>query len=622
METITLVPTNNKNASSFTSSVIISDPKLIEHGVIDGNLWGLGKFVDQYSGYLKVFSDEGGYIKFKSNLDLTRVPLSSWNVIAYPEIYYGLKPWTPGIKPLMRGTLELPMKLSDLPTLYILVDYVVVESTSPYNVALDMWLLRDQYSRTPREGDVEVMIWLHRDGYDHYLNPPGRKIGSLKTPILIDGKLKEVVFDVWIQERIGNGWTYVAFVLNHSNSKAEIGLDITSLLNRAIENLRLRGEDLYIFSIEFGFELFYNDQVNFHASIYRFDIKVSSISNPIIIHNLSERSKRVVTWITPWGYLVDVERFNKEFTPGIIVPYDIECELCTKTLMKWFNRSLQYMKEFKNRGKPLFINIFPEKYYPEWIWRGKLETFKLPNNLLVELKKIINDGEYTYIGFSELTSCLNNEICFTNLINGYKTIRAFFPAARTFYYGSGDDELESIIRLQREAELDIVGIDIWIFDFRNNKLYIDDNLVSKIKSLASTIPRVDLIVGELGLRLNDREAYVEPWNWARPIVYERGVHLRFFENIFEHLEEIDIPLSYIGIWSWNDGIYSVSDDLDTQYVIVKCARSLGLVPKDPCSDKNINEGSNTIMNYLLILIAIMTCLTATLIFIAIRIITT
>lgn len=192
---------------------------------------------------------------------------------------------------------------------------------------------------------------------------------------------------MWIQENIGLGWTYIAFVLNHSKPRAEIDVDITFFLNRAIEYLGPRREDLYVFSIELGFELFYSSIVDFHASIYRYDLILSNISNPSIMRSLSKRSKQLMAWITPWGHLVNVDALNGEFTPGIVVAYDIECELCTRTLKEWFNRSLKYIMEFKTSGKPVFINIFPEKYYPEWRRRGQLETFALSNYVLSELKK-------------------------------------------------------------------------------------------------------------------------------------------------------------------------------------------------------------------------------------------
>lgn len=149
--------------------------------------------------------------------------------------------------------------------------------------------------------------------------------------------------------------------------------------------------------------------------------------------------------------------------------------------------------------------------------------------------------------------------------------------------------MESIIKLQKEAELDIVCIDLWSFDYKNNKLYIHSGLVSRIEILANSLPQMDLMIGELGFRLNDREAYIDPWNWARPIVYEKGARLRFFEDIFEHLGVVGINVSYLGIWSWNDGVYSISDDLDTQRVIIDHAKNLGLIPKDLCIDKHYGD---------------------------------
>lgn len=166
-----------KYISSLTNSIVISDPRRIGYSVIDANLWGLEEFKNQYAGYLEVYSGENGFIKFKSNLNLTSIPLRSWSVMAYTEIYYGLKPWTPEIKPHISLYLNLLAKIPDLPATYALVDYAIIESTTSYNLAFDIWLLKSQYVRTPGNGDVEVMIWLHRDGNGPPPSPAGRKLG-------------------------------------------------------------------------------------------------------------------------------------------------------------------------------------------------------------------------------------------------------------------------------------------------------------------------------------------------------------------------------------------------------------------------------------------------------------
>ncbi|MEM0325539.1 MAG: hypothetical protein QW733_00710 [Desulfurococcaceae archaeon] len=582
VDILNIIPVEYTSVASIVNSRVTSDPRLIGYAVIDGNLWGLIPYREQYEGYLKVYSDENGYFKVESKLNLTSTRLNPWNVVGYPEVYYGLKPWTPHIKPNMSKHLELPARLSELRTVLILVDYAVSKSTTNYNFALDVWLLRDATVRTPREGDLEVMIWLHREDFTGTLRPAGRKATTLKAPVLVDGKITELDFEVWIQERIGDGWTYVAFVLTHSKPQSEIGIDLTFFLVKAAEMLRLNRENLYVYSIELGFELFYNPIVEFQASVYRYSIAVSTREGLEPLLGLTDRSKRVVAWITPWGYPVRTDEFSRSFTPGVVVAYDIECGLCSRSLEAWFRESLRYIKAFKNTGRVVFINLFPEKYYPHWKWRGELELFLLNITVIEELKRVIGEGEGVYIGFSELTACVNNEVCLNEVVKAYRLLRELFPAARLFYYGSGGDSIEALIKLYREADLDLIGIDIWDYEYRNGRVYVASYLVDKLVKLSKVIPGHDLMVGEVGFRLYDSEGYIEPWNKHRPRVYDETAHISYYSQVLEHLMNIGLELSFLGIWAWNDEVYAIQVDPVLQSEIEKLAKNFGLLPKLFC----------------------------------------
>ncbi|MEM4913084.1 MAG: hypothetical protein QW579_02645 [Desulfurococcaceae archaeon] len=584
VDILNIIPVEHTSAFSIVNSRVTSDPRLVGYAVIDGNLWGLIPYREQYEGYLKVYSDENGYFKVESKLNLASTRLNPWNVVGYPELYYGLKPWTPHIKPNMSKHLELPARLSELRRVLILVDYAILKSTTNYNFALDVWLLRDTTVRTPREGDLEVMIWLHSEDFTGTLRPAGRRVTTLKAPVLVDGKIIELDFEVWIQERIGDGWTYVAFVLTHSKPRGEIGLDLTFFLVKATEILRLNREDLYVYSIELGFELFYNPIVEFQASVYRYSIVVSTREGLEPLLGLTDRSKRLVAWITPWGHAVGTDEFSRSFTPGVVVAYDVECGLCSRSLEAWFSESLRYIKAFKNAGRVVFINLFPEKYHPYWRWRGELEFFVLNITVIEELKRIIGEGERVYLGFSELTACVNNEVCLNEVIRAYRLLKELFPAARLFYYGSGGDSVEALTKLYREAGLDLIGIDIWDYEYRNGRVYVASYLVDKLAKLSRVVPGYSLMVGEVGFRLYDREGYIEPWNKRRPIVYDETAHLKHYSQVLEHLMNIGLELSFLGIWAWNDDVYAIQGEPVLQSEILKLAKNWGLLPELICNE--------------------------------------
>lgn len=586
LDVVDVVPSRHVDVVSMVDSTRASMPVVIDYGYIDGNIWGLSRHLELVKGDLRVYVDQGGYLRVVSDLDLSRVPLKSWDVIAYPELSYGLKPWTPQIMPNMSDYLKLPLSVSNMPRVFSLVEYTVRNSSTAYNVAYDIWILRGNTPRTPGNGDVEVMIWLHRDGPGRQPLPAGSRVGVIEVPVLIDGFTVDVDFDIWIQQSIGHGWTYVAFVLVESLPGVEVGLDISLFIKKTMDILNLNPLEYYVFSIEFGFELFYNPRVVFDAAVYKYILAMGEEVDVDALTLITEKSRRLIAWLTPWGHRVDPDGFNEDFTPGVVVAYDIECGLCTDNLRQWLRRSLGYIESFRKRGFPIFINLFPEKYHPVWKWRGELVDIVLNEEVIDELKKIIGDGVGIYIGFSELRACLSSDGCLSNLISFYRYLRERFPAARLYYYGHLGEDVGKLIKLYSEGGLDIVGIDIWSYEYRDGKIYIPRLAIEKIKALGAIIPRSRLIIGETGLRLNDREAYIDPWDKHRPVVYDEDIDVVYFENILEHIRYEEVEPGFLGIWAWNDEIFAISIDQSVQEVIIKHAIEMKLTPRYMC-DKRV-----------------------------------
>jgi hypothetical protein len=573
---IKLLPTYKTHTISVGTSEKLWDEKEIGYGYIDVNLWGLKGFERDFNGSLELKIDEQGILELNSNLILDQIRLREWNVVAYPEIIYGMKPWSDNTKRNMSSHLVLPMKISELKQIHVLIDYLVYNSSTSINMAFDIWILRSDELRQPREGDVELMIWLYRSGAETP-RPAGEKIGIYTTDLMYNGKILKTNFYIWVSRNIGNGWSYIAYVIENPIRGGEVVLNLNNFMRDAIRILGLDPANYYLYSIELGFELFYNAHINVNAFISKYWLIIDS-QNLEELKNLSIYSNKLVAWITPWGYKVDPKEFNKNFTPGVVVAYDAECGLCSTSLIEWFNISLILVKDFLNdKEKAVFINLFSEKYYPIWTWRGHLNKITINEDILKNLKIVIGKGQNIFIGFSELSNCINDQGCTKDLVEAYERIRREFPLARLYYYGSWGEDPDKIIKLKDLLNLSLIGIDIWSYEYENNRIYINKEIVYKLKKLIESIPNENLFIGEIGLRLDDKEAYIEPWNLNRPISYNEKIDEIYYSQIFEQLINLRLESIFLGIWSWNDGSYAIMKDKNVQDVITYYAEKLKII---------------------------------------------
>jgi len=285
-------------------------------------------------------------------------------------------------------------------------------------------------------------------------------------------------------------------------------------------------------------------------------------------------SPRLVIWVTPWGESFDPGSFPEYAVPGVVVAYDVECGLCTPTLRQWFERSLSLIERFRSEGREVFINLFCERYVPSWSWRGYLRGVVLPGEVVEGVARVIGEGRGVYLGFSELTSCVNSPECREKLVELYGVLRAAFPGAKLYYYGSGGDDVEALEVLKARARLDLVGLDVWEYDWTPQGVAVRERLVSKLKEIALSAGWSAVIVGELGFRVDDAEAYVEPWNWSRRRVFDESADARYYHQVLtDLLHEKGARPAYIGIWSWNDGVFAVKDEGDALQAIVSALTS-------------------------------------------------
>jgi hypothetical protein len=219
------------------------------------NAWGLGGLEWGASGGARMAVEGGGVLHAASRWRLAAVP--SRHILAYHEVIYGAKPWG---NPVCQDEsfLALPAKVGSLPRIVVAFNYTVLRARPGINVAIDAWLFKDgNRRRAPQPGDVEVMVEVRADFRED------SKIGTVTAPVLVNGRVRCVAFDVVLYEL---DWTFIKFKAREELSGV-VAVDFTYFVDRAKEVLRSRGwsrggttadavDDLYLMSLELGTEVY------------------------------------------------------------------------------------------------------------------------------------------------------------------------------------------------------------------------------------------------------------------------------------------------------------------------------------------------------------------------------
>ncbi len=290
--------------------------------------------------------------------------------------------------------------------------------------------------------------------------------------------------------------------------------------------------------------------------------------NQFITNYITEdRDLKIIMWITPWGYNYDPENFPSHYIPGVIIPYDVNCGLCSKELRRYRDISISYLSNLVKTHDIIFINLFCEKYYPSYQWRGFIKNITLPPIEVIDKIKSFYESSSNifdiYIGYSEMSMCVNSDECLINLIQVYKKLREILPNVKLYYYGTSNEDPNRLIKLYEQAGLDLVGIDAWdLVLTSNHDVVIAKSTLDKLNYLATRIGWKNIILGEIGLRVDDEEAYIEPWKWKREIKYNPNITSIYYDTIMNNLLANDIRPLYIGLWAWNDGVFSIDSRKD------------------------------------------------------------
>lgn len=199
---------------------------IFDEYILENNVWGKGVITN----YLQCifYKDIKDQVEFGWEWTW---PSSGSNVKSYPEIIFGHKPWSS-----TSTTPSLPLKISDVQSIILTLDYDLVASGS-YNLAFDIWITS---TNEPSENNIsrEIMIWLT----NNELMPAGEKIETVN--------INEVNYDLY--QHTFPGWEYLTFLAHEPLTNTSIRLE--QFLNTLID-FQLLSESEFLASIEFGNEI-------------------------------------------------------------------------------------------------------------------------------------------------------------------------------------------------------------------------------------------------------------------------------------------------------------------------------------------------------------------------------
>lgn len=197
------------------------------------NAWGVGGMVagKDYS------------IKSEFNTaDMTKGTTFNWSfplsttdmrILAYPEVIFGSGPHNPAGNPTDVAHV-FPVQVSDIAALKANYDVSYTGNLGGFNVAYDIWLSNSATATGTGAVSNEVMVWLHKGGF----NPFGDLVGTYSN-----GDLTAKIY---------HSGTYTAVVADKDMTQGTI--DIADIL-KTLKALGIVSESEYVRSIELGSEV-------------------------------------------------------------------------------------------------------------------------------------------------------------------------------------------------------------------------------------------------------------------------------------------------------------------------------------------------------------------------------
>ncbi len=253
---------------------------------------------------------------------------------------------------------------------------------------------------------------------------------------------------------------------------------------------------------------------------------------------------RIFIWIEPWMQNTTIPRWS---LPGIIIVYYCNGDImCLETL----NNSLALIRYYLNISKPVFIALYPTY----WTYRGGLSNpvyFNYSDLTYVvnSLKAIDPSGRGLIIGFSEQWGCLQSPICESTLVKTYRLLEEEFPNAEFYYYDCCIN-VNTMIRFAKEANITILGYDIYSYHYSKGVVYVNPSLLNDLSIVKKH--GFTLIIGEIGFRVCDANAWYNPSqaNPGIPIKINCTAPAVYLAEVLSQVSSL--KPAYIGIWAWDD----------------------------------------------------------------------
>jgi len=207
------------------------------------NLWATGRASGTQRMYIYPGNNTVRVISGLTNVN------TAW-VNGYPEVYVGRKPWD---QTFVYGYgVKFPIPVDKL-TPFIVSFYICINDLDPtmnFNIAPEGWIVRESVMKNPgtgpSAGDIELMVWLYRQ----YLQPAGSPRGVETIPIMLNGKIVNEQWEVWVGDM---GWTYIAFKPTSFNfTCGSVAYDPTMFIQAAKKYVPMSG--LYLLDWEVGTE--------------------------------------------------------------------------------------------------------------------------------------------------------------------------------------------------------------------------------------------------------------------------------------------------------------------------------------------------------------------------------
>lgn len=241
--------------------------------VIETNLWN----IERSDGFLKMVSNDETLLSVEIKLkNVVQIDPHRW-VHAYPEIWYGAKPWNK-LGPTDDSWIKLPERLEKMHDFSTTVDYSIMfeDAKLPYNFALETWLTRNLNRKGVSTNEVEIMVWLsHRN-----LNPAGIKVAEMKLPVILNGIETTLLFSLF---RADMNWEYFAFIVKEPVEKGGITFRWSFFLKKAMEFSKIGDwPDLYFTVIETGTEFGSPGYSNVQLAWVLKKLKLEPLNKPIL----------------------------------------------------------------------------------------------------------------------------------------------------------------------------------------------------------------------------------------------------------------------------------------------------------------------------------------------------